>query len=233
MSNNTKQYEHWYLDTSSKFLGTAKMYLDKGIDVRDKTYSTIYTVDNPYEVALLHKYHGSTTHTLSFGNVQLDEDTKTATLSPTVNEIPDDVKAEQLSKFKASFKQECLDLFNITENKGLFIFIHDNNVYTVENNLISVWLTYIFTRKVTMGISNEGELEFKFKEGEYPLYLRNDKDEQIKKLVDASVMDDLYNQYRVFLSRQIEYVSQVYDRIDDYTNEDLYSIFKQMLDNKH
>lgn len=232
MGNNTDQYRYWYLDTSSKFIGTAKMYLDKGIDVHDKAHTTIYTIDNPYEVALLHKYHGSTTHKLVFGEVQLDEDTKTATLSPTVDKIPEEVRAEQLTKFKESFKQECLDLFNITENKGLFIFIYDNTVFTVENNLISVWMTYLFTKRVVLSISSEGELEFKFKEGEYPLYLRNEKNEQIKKRVDASVMNDLYNQYRVFLSRQIDYVSQVYDRIDDYTNEDLYLIFKQMLDGK-
>ncbi len=217
------KYKKLYVCVETKFIGTSKMFLDKGVDVHDADNTTIYCIDDPSEIAIINGL--DTTHyTLKFTTLELNEEYKTAKVNPVLEPIPDDVKQDHTNKFKDSFKAECVDLFNITHNNPLMYFKYNGKPYTIDTNLLSLWMFHFLLRNISVSLNDEGYMDFKFRDTNYDLYLKDEHGKTDRYVVDHTVMDELFSQYTTSLRDTATHASEMYEHVDTYKFEDITKI---------
>lgn len=215
------KYAKLYVCSDSKFIGTAKMFLDKGVDVYDTDNTTIYCIDDPEELSIIRGLD-TTTNTLEFTDLELDEQYKTAKVHPVLVPIPEQVKEEQTNKFKNSFKRECINLLNITQSNPLVQIKHNDKYYSSDVNLASVWLLHLLSGNVRIELDPEGYVSWKFREGiDYHMYLTDSDNNSSKFTMTSDEMDDTFQHYLQVLHDTIEHTHSMYDKIDTYTHEDM------------
>lgn len=215
------KYKKLYICTETKFIGTSKMFLERGVDVHDKDNTTIYCIDDPAEISIINSLDPNN-YTLKFTRLELNEEYKTAKVYPVLEPIPEDVKKEHTNRFKDSFKSECMDLFNITNDNPIMYFQYKDKVYTIETNLLSLFMFHLLLKNIKISVDIDGYLVFTFREDiQYDLYLKNEHGKTDRYVVDHNTMNELFIHYIARLRETMQQASEMYDRVDTYTFDDI------------
>lgn len=221
MSN---KYAKLYVCTESKFIGTAKMFLDKGVDVHDRDNETIYCIDDPAELSIMRSVDPSNNQ-LKLTKLELNEEYKTAKVYPVLESIPDTVKEEHTIKFKKSFKEECVNLYNITQQNPIIHIIFNNKVYTTDINLVSLFIFHVLLKNVKLSVDTDGYLTYSFRDTTmYDIYLKDSAGVTELHSVSSEVMNTLFKDFVNALSDTADQANKMYHRVDEYTYADISSI---------
>lgn len=200
------------------------MFLDKGVDVHDTDNTTIYCIDDPAELATIRSVDPNDNQ-LKFTGLELNEEYKTAKVFPVLEDIPDKVKEEHTTKFKNSFKEECVNLYNITQQNPIIHIVFKNKAYTTDTNLLSLFMFHVLLQNVKLSISNDGYLVYAFREdAEYDIYLKDNNGTTDLYRVDSEIMNLLFKDFVTALKETADQASEMYHRVDEYTYSDISNI---------